>query len=299
MTATKKAPPRVAPASKQAIDAPRRSTFMLDPFAISLVGRGGMESKYTGPNDTSDGEEHPLFDPRALEEPDDELAESLGQHGQIQPIVVRKNGERFESAAGRRRVLAARLWNLVHPEDKIELECKLSRGKSETELLELVIAENEHRREVPIVSKARMAQRLLDRGRSEDYVATLYRVSTATLRTWLPTLDMAPQIQDAMESGELSKYEADKVADLSHKDQAAALELSRETGSKLSDVAGPAKPPTTTRRRGSSAEPSTRPSIAEIRHAIESKAYAGLEITWREALSWVLGDRSHLANAET
>lgn len=288
-------PPRVAPAAKQAIDAPRRTTFMLKPDVLALVGRGSLESKYTGPNDTKDGPEHPLYDPRALEEPSDETSESLGTHGQIQPIVVRKNGERYEVVAGRGRTLGARLWNLVHPEDPIELECKLCRGKDATELLELVIAENEHRREVPIVSKAKMAQRLLDRGRDAAYVANLFRVTTVTLQGWLPSLDMSESLQDAQEKGELSKYEADKAAHLSHAEQDAALALARETGESLGAVVA-ATGSAPARRRGNSTEPSTRPTLAEIRAAIEDKdnVIPWDSVTPRNALKWCIGDLASL-----
>jgi ParB-like chromosome segregation protein Spo0J len=290
----KQAQPRenIAPAKKQAIDAPRKTTFMLRPERITIIGRGSLaDSKYTSPLDTTDGPEHPLFDPRALDEPDAELAEGMfgptGQ-GQIQPITVTKEGERYLLAAGRGRTLAGRLWNVVHSdEEPVELECKLSRGKSATELLELVIAENEHRREVPVVLKAKMAQRLLDRGRSFEHVASLYRVSVQTLQTWLPALDMSQALQDAQASGERSKYEADKVAHLSHADQDAALELARETGARLGDVVEPPLP-TTTRRRGSSHEPSTKPGAAKMIEVLKDAKLPD-DLPWRGVLAWAAG----------
>ena len=49
------------------------------------------------------------FDEEALEE----LAESLRQHGMVQPIVARRLGDTFEIIAGERRWRAARLAGLA------------------------------------------------------------------------------------------------------------------------------------------------------------------------------------------
>jgi ParB-like chromosome segregation protein Spo0J len=304
VTAARRKPPeRVAPAAKQAVDAPRRSTFMIRPERLCLIGRGVKDDDpFTQPHDTKDGPEHELYDPRALDDPDEEFAEDLfgpdGQ-GQAQPIVVRKNGDQYEVGAGRGRTLAGRLWNHVHPDDPVEIECKLGRGKNATEWLELMIAENEHRREVPIISKAKMAQRLLDRGRPIERVARLYRVEVPTLKGWLESLDFSPAIQAAMESGDVSKYEADKVADLPHKDQTAVLDLAREENTTLGEAAERAG--VRTRQRGSSHNPSSRPPITEIRAELEDDTIADADIIGTtpleirtHILKWVLGDVPHL-----
>lgn len=45
-----------------------------------------------------------VFDEAAIEE----LAQSIQEHGIIQPIVVRKNGKKYEIVAGERRYRAAK-----------------------------------------------------------------------------------------------------------------------------------------------------------------------------------------------
>ena len=50
-----------------------------------------------------------VFDERALKE----LAVSIKEHGVIQPIIVRKNGEKYEIIAGERRYKASALAGLT------------------------------------------------------------------------------------------------------------------------------------------------------------------------------------------
>lgn len=246
--------------------------------------------------DTDDGEEHPLWDPSCNDEPDEVLAESLGTRGQLQAIVIRKNGDRLEVVAGRSRVKAARLWNTANPDRKIELRNTVRRGDSPVELVELVIAENEHRKPKPIVVRARMAQKLLNLGRTMEQVAKLYHVHVTTLYAWLETLDTAPEIQAAMEHDGLSKAEVDEIANLTHKDQAAVLELAKEGGTTLAEAAEAAgvKLPPKRRRPMPRSETKTRiPGRDDMRAAIEEDI-ADDEITWRDALRWVLGERDYL-----
>jgi len=279
-----------SPAAKQALDAPRKSVFMVDPGKLVLIGL-----------DTEDGPEHPLYDETVTDEPDETMAESLGIHGQQQAIVCRKNGDALEVIAGRTRTKAARLWNDCHPDDPIVLECRIVRGKTDVELLELLVVENEHRRDKSPIVKARLALRLLERGRTVAQVAAVFRVGIETIKTWTGEdtmsaglVDLAPEIQTAMEGG-LSIAQAQSVESLSHKDQAAALEIARETGERLSTVAeglGVRMPPR--RRIGSSHNPSTRPSLADVRAAIEDETIDLNTIPTLRFAQWVVGDVPYL-----
>lgn len=288
---TKKQPPPRSPAEKQAIDASRVSRFMVDPRKLVLIGL-----------DTEDGPEHPLYDETVTDDPDEDMAESLGTEGQLQAIVCRKNGEALEVIAGRTRVKAARLWNDAHEDDPILLEVRIVRGKSDVELLELVAIENEHRKDKPPIVKARLAQRLLDRGRTVAQVARVFRCSAETIKVWTGAdtlggglVDLAPEIQTAMEDG-LSIAQAQSVESLSHKDQATALEIAKESGEKLSTVAANLGLPPSRRRNatGSSHNPSTRPNASQVREAVEDTTIDDNAIPWRRALKWILGDEPHL-----
>lgn len=284
----------------------------ITPHALTIVGV-----------DTDDGPEHPLWQPGLTSDADEELAESLGLHGQMQPIVIRKNGPRIEVVAGRERVKACRLWNDANTGSKILLQWRLApRGIDDDQLIRLVIVENEHRRAKPLLWKAKMAARLVDqRNRPVAEVAALFQVSSETIREWLRTLASAsPKLVEAAENGEVSAADVRKIADMTHADQDVALELVREQQAAQEQVViladkpprkaaarGPAGPARGKKRprRGPRERPTLadaagkkkRPTPQEIRAAVEEGSLADDVVTWREFGMWVLGDRPFLVQA--
>jgi ParB-like chromosome segregation protein Spo0J len=311
VTAARRKPPeRVAPAAKQAVDAPRQSVFLVEPEKLTLIGyASGDDPRCVSEVDTKDGPEHCLYDETIHDEPDDELAESLGEFGQRQTLVVRKNGAAIEVVSGRTRTKSARVWNEANPNARISLACMFARGKDETELLELMIVENEHRKDKPPIVKAKQALRLKERGRSDAQIAKVFRTSLERVHTWLGNdstgsaglVDAAQEIQQGMEAGEVSIRDAQAVASMPHKDQAAALELARESGQRLADVVANTGGPQRQRQRGSSHNPSSRPPITEIRAELEDDTIADADVIGEtpteirtHILKWVLGDVPHL-----
>lgn len=110
-----------------------------------------------------------------------ELAESIRQHGVIQPVIVRQRGERYELVVGERRLRAARLAGLK------EIPAFV-RDMSDVELMEVAIIENLQREDLNAIEEAtaikqlqeslgytqeRLAQRL---GKSRPYVANSLRL---------------------------------------------------------------------------------------------------------------------------
>jgi len=83
------------------------------------------------------------FDETAL----DELAESLKQHGMVQPIVVRKVGDQFEIIAGERRWRAARKAGLA-------MVPVVIKEVPDDRLLEIALVENIQRQELNPIEEA-------------------------------------------------------------------------------------------------------------------------------------------------
>ncbi|HTE18056.1 MAG TPA: ParB/RepB/Spo0J family partition protein, partial [Armatimonadota bacterium] len=77
------------------------------------------------------------FDEEAL----GELAQSIRQHGMIQPIVVRPVGERFELVAGERRLRAGRKLSL-------EQVPAIVRTYTDEQALEAALVENLQRADI-------------------------------------------------------------------------------------------------------------------------------------------------------
>lgn len=261
----------------------------ISPLDVTLVGL-----------DTGDREEHPLYDDTVHDEPDEEMAQSLGENGQLMAILLRKNGPLIEVIDGRDRTKAARLWNEANPGKPILLQWRLFRGKSDAELLDAMVVANEHRKDKPVIWKARMAYRMIGYGRSTADAARRFKVSPETIRSWLEALDAATPIQEAMLTGEFSANDAKAVTDLLHKDQVAVLELARENGTSLSNARDAVIGPAPRRAARSRATPSStkRRGAEEIRSAIEDKDIPDDAFPWRKFGLWMLGEIDGLIGTE-
>ncbi len=85
----------------------------------------------------------------------DELSDSLGIIGMIEPIVVRPRGVNYEVVVGERRYRAAQQAGL-------KAIPAIVRDYSDAEVLELNLAENLHREDLTAVEKGKTCLRLLD-----------------------------------------------------------------------------------------------------------------------------------------
>lgn len=112
-----------------------------------------------------------------------ELADSIREHGVIQPVTVRRRGGAFELVAGERRWRAARMAGLH------EIPA-LVRDFSDQELMELSIIENLQREDLNPVDEARGYRQLMEQldytqerlaeriGKSRPHVANSLRLLT-------------------------------------------------------------------------------------------------------------------------
>ncbi|RMG02622.1 MAG: ParB/RepB/Spo0J family partition protein, partial [Acidobacteria bacterium] len=101
------------------------------------------------------------FGQRELEE----LAQSIKENGVVQPIVVRRLGERYQIIAGERRWRAAQIAGLR----KIPA---IIRDVSDEKLLEMALVENIQREELNPMEEARAYRRLIDKfGFTQESIA--------------------------------------------------------------------------------------------------------------------------------
>ena len=93
------------------------------------------------------------FDEEAL----NELADSIRQHGIIQPLVLRKLGESFEIIAGERRYKAAMKVGLKEvPAIVMELD--------DTSSAEIALVENIQRKDLTAIEEAKSYEKILELG---------------------------------------------------------------------------------------------------------------------------------------
>lgn len=148
----------------------------------------------------------------------EELASSVKRHGMIQPIVLRRKGERFEIVAGERRYRAAKLagWTNV-PACLVDVDDQAT--------AELALTENIQRKDLNAIEKAVAFRNYLDQyGGTHDELAKRLDLDRSTVSNLLRLLDLPEEIQSSVRRGELTQGHARALLPLEEWDQ---LELAR------------------------------------------------------------------------
>ena len=134
------------------------------------------------------------FDEGALRE----LANSLRQHGMVQPIVVRKVGEMFEIIAGERRWRAARMAGLP-------MVPVVVKTVPDDQLLEFALVENIQRQELNPIEEAKAYWQLGEHLRlTQEQVADRVGKSRPQVANTLRLLRLPTELQTAVAHGQLS-----------------------------------------------------------------------------------------------
>lgn len=138
------------------------------------------------------------MDKKALEE----LANSVKRSGVIQPIVVRKKGERYELIAGERRVRAAKLAGLK----RIPV---IVRDVSDVEARKLALIENMQREDLNPLDVAKSAKAIItEYSLSQDELADSLGISRSALANKLRLLNLPLDAQKALMDGSITEGHA-------------------------------------------------------------------------------------------
>lgn len=137
-----------------------------------------------------------------------ELADSIEQHGVVQPIIVRKNGERYAIVAGERRFRAARLAGL----NEVPV---IVREMDEQEVLEVALIENLQREDLNPIEEATAIRALMDEhDLTQEDVASRLGKSRPAIANTLRLLTMPKKIQEMLLEGELQAGHAKALASI-------------------------------------------------------------------------------------
>ena len=148
----------------------------------------------------------------------EELAESIRQHGLIQPITVRPNANGFEIVAGARRFRAAQLAELFSlPARIVEL--------TNSQAMEWQLVENSQRVDVHPYEEAQGFQRLLDfPGYDVTALVEKSGKSAAHIYARLSFLQLIPAVAEPFVQERITASHANLIARLPQEHQAAAFE---------------------------------------------------------------------------
>lgn len=138
-----------------------------------------------------------------------ELAESIQQHGMIQPIVVRPVGEnRYQIVAGERRWRAAKRIGLSEVPVII-------RSLTEAEASQIALVENLQRENLNPIEEARGYQTLMQQFEmTQEEVAKIVGRSRPAVANALRLLNLPVPVQDMLEKGRLTVGHAKALAAL-------------------------------------------------------------------------------------
>ncbi len=144
------------------------------------------------------------FDPQAV----DDLTASIRAVGVLQPVVVRRDGERFQLVVGERRWRAAMKAGL-------ERIPAIVRETDDFSMLSEALIENLQREDLnPLEEAAAFRALIEDGGLTHDDVANRVGRSRAAVTNALRLLGLAPGVQERLASGALSAAHGRAIAAL-------------------------------------------------------------------------------------
>lgn len=134
------------------------------------------------------------FDADALQE----LADSIREHGIIQPVIVEKHEGSYRIVAGERRTRAARIAGL----SKIPV---IIRNYTDERRLEVALIENVQRQDLDPMEEAAAYKRLMDMSKlSQEELSLRVGKNRSTIANSLRLLKLPESIQNSISAGDLS-----------------------------------------------------------------------------------------------
>src|SRR6476469_4485911 len=128
----------------------------------------------------------------------DELAASIRANGVVQPIVVRRKGDRYEIVAGERR------WRASQRAELRRIPAVV-REVSDEKMLELALVENIQRQELNPIEEAIAYKRLVDSlGLVQEEIAERVGKSRNVVATSMRLLRLPGEVQRELVEGRLS-----------------------------------------------------------------------------------------------
>lgn len=157
------------------------------------------------------------FDDQAIAE----LADSIKQHGVVQPLIVRKSIRGYEVIAGERRLRAARQAEL----ERVPI---VVREFTDEQMMEIALVENLQREDLNPMEIAMAYQKLMDRlTLTQEELSERVGKSRPHVANFLRLLHLPMDIQSNVSRGTLSMGHARAL--LAVKDEQLQLQLSAKT----------------------------------------------------------------------
>ena len=148
------------------------------------------------------------FDEKALQE----LSDSIKVHGVIQPLVLRRIGNKYEIIAGERRYKASCMAGLK----KVPA---IVREMTDNESAEVALIENIQRKNLTSIEEAQSYRNLLDRGYlTQEELASKLGITQPTIANKMRLLNLCDEVQNALLNEQISERHARSLLQISNPD---------------------------------------------------------------------------------
>jgi ParB family chromosome partitioning protein len=145
-----------------------------------------------------DGQPRKSFDKEKIEQ----LAESIKEHGIIQPIIVSKHGNTYKIIAGERRWRAARVAGLK----KVPV---IEKEVTDRQILEMALIENIQREDLNPIEEAEAYSRLISEYKmTQEELSKVVSKSRSAVANTMRLLGLSKSVRAMVISGELSEGHA-------------------------------------------------------------------------------------------
>lgn len=145
-----------------------------------------------------------------------ELSRSIARYGVIQPIVLRKIGDKYEIIAGERRYKASCLAGLKQVPAIIN-------NTDDNTSAEIALLENLQRKNLTPIEEAQSYKKLMDRGFTQEDMANKLGVSQSAIANKLRLLNLPKKVQDALLYGKISERHARSLLSLNNEEEQSSL----------------------------------------------------------------------------
>jgi ParB family chromosome partitioning protein len=197
----------------------------------------------------------------------EELADSIRQHGVVEPIIVRRDGGKYRILAGERR------WRASQRAGLKEIPAVL-REATDREAFEIALIENIQRADLNAIEEAEAYDVLLtDHGLTQEEISTRVGKERSTVANALRLLKLPEDVREAVRGGQLDMGHARALLGLEDRDaiQKAAHRAIREGLSVRATealVRGLSKKPA---KKGPPEQPAETPAIRDLAQRLQRR----------------------------
>jgi ParB family chromosome partitioning protein len=206
------------------------------------------------------------------------LAQSILRHGVLQPIVVRRVGDRYQLVVGERRWRASRAAGI---EDIPAVVADVDPD----EQLEIAIVENVQRHDLNPMELAIAYRALADQGHTQEEIGQKVSMDRSSIANHLRLLELSRDLQEDVEAGRLSMGHAKAILQVTNperrrhvRDRILSDGLSVRAAEKLArETAGPgarrkpAAPQPAAVGSAETADPNTRDLIERLEQRYQAR----------------------------